>query len=366
MNLDGKAKLAGNKSPTSYGSSPWVFKKPLKDITNSTVMVGGRDTAANKVGNSSKKDWKIRAGAKPLNFPVVETCGMQVRGSDMQDDVRGAFSFNVDGSFFNDPSLAKVGTLPESEPPDDYNMEPNVGVISEMRDTSEDMEQQSECLDQGKSVTGLEAGAGKNSCAGTIKDLKKAFDIDILAILEPRISGSRALIVAQNLGFSHYHIVDATGFFRGCPVTCGMVALCLSGLLPIPVNLLPALVTLGNQWWLLTVVYANPCPGIRESLWKYFDGLARASHLPWLVLGDFNDIASADEKCGGNLDQGGRSFIEWIDRNQLVDLGSSGAKFTWCNKRNAEGIIWKRLDRGLCNINWRLLFRRLIYLIFLE
>ncbi|CAL9002607.1 unnamed protein product [Prunus brigantina] len=146
MNLDGKAKLAGNKSPTSYGSSPWVFKKPLKDITNSTVMVGGRDTAANK------------------------------------DDVRGAFSFNVDGSFFNDPSLAKVGTLPESEPPDDYNMEPNVGVISEMRDTSEDMEQQSECLDQGKS---------------------------------PRISGSRALTVAQNLGFSHYHIVDATGFCGG-------------------------------------------------------------------------------------------------------------------------------------------------------
>ncbi|CAL8991457.1 unnamed protein product [Prunus brigantina] len=246
MNLDGKAKLAGNKSPTSYGSSPWVFKKPLKDITNSTVMVGGRDTAANK------------------------------------DDVRGAFSFNVDGSFFNDPSLAKVGTLPESEPPDDYNMEPNVGVISEMRDTSEDMEQQSECLDQGNSVS-----------------------LQVVAHSSQSIT---------------------------------------------------ALVTLGNQWWLLTVVYANPCPGIRESLWKYFDGLARASHLPWLVLGDFNDIASADEKCGGNLDQGGRSFIEWIDRNQLVDLGSSGAKFTWCNKRNAEGIIWKRLDRGLCNINWRLLF----------
>ncbi|XP_020410870.1 uncharacterized protein LOC109946693 [Prunus persica] len=198
-------------------------------------------------------------------------------------------------------------------------------------------------------------GAGKNSCASTIKDLKKAFNIDILAVLEPRISGPRALTVAQNLGFSHYHIVDATGFFGGVWLLWNGNSVSLH-VVAHSSQSITALVTLGNQWWLLTVVYANPCSRIRESLWKYFDGLACASHLPWLVLGDFNDIASAGEKCGGNLDLGGRSFVEWIDRNQLVDLGFFGAKFTWCNKRNAEGIIWKRLDRGLCNINWRLLF----------
>ncbi|CAL8152453.1 unnamed protein product [Prunus armeniaca] len=344
MNLDAKAKPTGNKSLTSYSYSPWVFKKPLKDITNSTVMVGGSNTDTNKVGSSSKKDWKNRVGAKPLNFLVVETFGMQ-------DDVRGTFSFNVDGPFFHDPSLAKDSTFPEPEPPDDYNMEPIVGR---------------------KLVIGLEAGmpsyhdapaafeanvrgVGKNSCASTIKDLKKAFDIDILAVLEPRISGSRALTVAQNLGFSHYHIVDATGFSGGVWLLWNASSVSLQ-VVAHSSQSITVLVTLGNQWCLLTMVYVNPYPGIRESLWKYFDGLACASHLPWLVLGDFNDIASADEKCGGSLDQGGGSFIEWIDRNQLVDLGFSSAKFTWCNKRNVEGIIWKRLDRGLCNINWRLLF----------
>lgn len=58
-------------------------------------------------------------------------------------------------------------------------------------------------------------GAGKDRCASTIKDLKKAYAIDVFAILEPRISGSRALSVAQSLGFSHYHIVDAFGFSGG-------------------------------------------------------------------------------------------------------------------------------------------------------
>ncbi|CAL9016454.1 unnamed protein product [Prunus brigantina] len=86
--------------------------------------------------------------------------------------------------------------------------------------------------------------------------------------------------------------------------------------------LLPTLaMTSRNKRWLLTVLYANPCPMIREALWKYFDGLALISPLPWLVLGDFNDIVSADEKCGGNLNHGGKSFVDWIDRNHLVDRG---------------------------------------------
>ena len=82
-------------------------------------------------------------------------------------------------------------------------------------------------------------GAGKDRCASTIKDLKKAYAIDVFAILEPRISGSRALSVAQSLGFSHYHIV--LGVF-GC---CGM-----------------GIQFLFKLFRTLAIVYANPCPGI--------------------------------------------------------------------------------------------------------
>ncbi|CAL8115937.1 unnamed protein product [Prunus armeniaca] len=108
--------------------------------------------------------------------------------------------------------------------------------------------------------------------------------------------------------------------------------------------------------WLLTVVYASPCSNVRTSLWKYFDGLAAVCNLPWLLIGDFNDIVCGDEKLGGNLDVGGQHFIEWLDRNHLIDLGFSGSNFTWCNKRGEKDIIWKLLDRGLYNIDWRFLF----------
>ncbi|KAB5545180.1 hypothetical protein DKX38_013292 [Salix brachista] len=181
------------------------------------------------------------------------------------------------------------------------------------------------------------------------------YAIDVFAVLEPRISGSKALNVATNLGFSHYHIVDATGFSGGVWLLWNGSIVSLQVIAHASQSI-TALVHAQNKCWLLTVVYANPNPRIRESLWTYFDGLAKTSNLPWLVMGDFNDIVCASEKCGGNLDSGGSAFVDWIDRNHLIDLGFSGSKFTWCNKRNAEGIIWKRIDRGLSNSAWRLLF----------
>ncbi|KAJ6374110.1 hypothetical protein OIU78_029752 [Salix suchowensis] len=64
-------------------------------------------------------------------------------------------------------------------------------------------------------VTWNVRGAGKVKCASTIKDFKKIYAIDVFAVLKPRISGSKALNVAINLGFSHYHIVDAIRLSRG-------------------------------------------------------------------------------------------------------------------------------------------------------
>ncbi|CAL8164318.1 unnamed protein product [Prunus armeniaca] len=81
--------------------------------------------------------------------------------------------------------------------------------------------------------------------------------------------------------------------------------------------------------------------------------------------GDFVDQGDAEFDVGTTMvvkqaastsGEAEQNFVDWIDHNQLIDLGFSGAKFTWCNKRNAEGITWKRLDRGLSNIAWRLLF----------
>lgn len=99
-------------------------------------------------------------------------------------------------------------------------------------------------------------GAGKDRCASTIKDFKKAYAIDVFAILEPRISGPRALSVAQSLGFSCYYIVDASGFYRGVWLLWNENSISLQ-VVAHSSQSITTLVTLRNRRWLLTVVYAS-------------------------------------------------------------------------------------------------------------
>ncbi|KAI5333294.1 hypothetical protein L3X38_023425 [Prunus dulcis] len=256
-------------SPISKGSekrvgtvrnvSTWVLKKLMRDITNSAGprIVAKPDSGARNVGQNRVE--RAFTSSKGLN--VV---GRQVRGENVQDDLLGKFSFNVEGPLFSESSLGRGGLIHDHEPPSIGQRVFNEAFSSSVGLTSDDMDHHGDFVDQGDAESGV----------GTA----------------------------------------------------------------------------------MVVEHAASTSGIRESLWAYFDGLAQAFKLPWLILGDFNDIACAAEKYGGNFDSGGQNFIDWIDRNQLIDLCFSGAKFTWCNKRNADGIIWKRLDRGLSNIAWRLLF----------
>jgi hypothetical protein len=50
------------------------------------------------------------------------------------------------------------------------------------------------------------------------------------------------------------------------------------------------------------------------------------------------------------------NFLEFVHSNGLIDLGFSGTPFTWDNKRQGCFHIKERLDRGLSNQEWVLLF----------
>lgn len=54
-----------------------------------------------------------------------------------------------------------------------------------------------------------------------------------------------------------------------------------------------------------------------------------------LLIGDFNDILSNEEKEGGNyrMTSSMRDFREFVARNELMDLGYEGYLFTWWNNQ---------------------------------
>ncbi|XP_021826800.1 uncharacterized protein LOC110767533 [Prunus avium] len=195
-------------------------------------------------------------------------------------------------------------------------------------------------------------GAGSKKFPGIMKDLVKIHKIEILVILEPRISGNTALNVIKKLGFSKYHVVDANGFSGGLWMLWNELVSCID-IVAYSRQSITALVKMNHGDWLFTAVYAHPCPGIRRQLWSYLDGIASASNLPWMIAGDFNELVNNSEKCGGNPFSHRGGLVEWIDRNQLIDLGFIGAQFTWCRQNDNGVLTWERLDRGLSNIDWR-------------
>ncbi|GKV40167.1 hypothetical protein SLEP1_g47835 [Rubroshorea leprosula] len=118
-----------------------------------------------------------------------------------------------------------------------------------------------------------------------------------------------------------------------------------------------------------SIVDAN---GLAEGIWLLWDDTrfqvnelnerAQVIHAmvkgPWLVIGDFNDITCQDEKLGGNIvpQYRIRAYVDCMNYCDLLDLGYSGPKFTWVNKRESNQLIRERLDRAWVNPSWRMLF----------
>ena len=69
------------------------------------------------------------------------------------------------------------------------------------------------------------------------------------------------------------------------------------------------------------------------------------------MLGDFNEILSSVDKCGGNPVNMRKAqiFKDCLDERSLIDLGFQGSKYTWINKQEIRHFIQERLDRAFAN-----------------
>lgn len=109
-----------------------------------------------------------------------------------------------------------------------------------------------------------------------------------------------------------------------------------------------------NFQWKLTCFYDNPKIARRSKGWSLLHHLQHFSPEPWLCVGDFNEILTHSEKCGGALHPTNQmnAFRDVLDVCQLSDLGFMGSKFTWCNIHEDDTFTKERLDRAVANPTW--------------
>ena len=112
--------------------------------------------------------------------------------------------------------------------------------------------------------------------------------------------------------------------------------------------------------WTLVGFYGPPYYQKRMKAWTNLYGLLQSVEGPWLCFGDFHTVVEDNEKLGGRPGSSSASnyLHNLISDLDAVDLGFSGVKFTWCNKRWGKGCIKERLDRGIANSSWRTSYPR--------
>jgi exonuclease III len=201
-------------------------------------------------------------------------------------------------------------------------------------------------------------GLGNQPAVNGLLELQRTEDPDILFLSETKLVGREMEFLRWKLNMPNMVVVDSVGRSGGLALFWKRevdVSLRWKGRYHIDVDVMEE----NGTKWRLTGIYGESKAGEKENTWKLLRNLHEQSDLPWMIMGDFNEILFAGEKEGGPARNQGcmDAFRRTLEHCELEDLGYVGDPFTWRNNWHvASGYIRERLDRVVANSAWRCLF----------
>ena len=200
-------------------------------------------------------------------------------------------------------------------------------------------------------------GLGNLRAVLALHNLVKSQGPKILFLMETKLDVHEMELIRIKLQFKYCFIVPSLGRSGGLALLW-MDDVQLT-ILNYSINHIDAQVCLqGALLWRFTGFYGNPITHRCRESWALLEKQDSRMTLPWLLMGDFNEILSSDERSGESVSSQ-RSMFEFgevLNRCSLVDLGYRGYPFTWDNGRDAEAYIQKRPDRAVASISWMTMF----------
>lgn len=112
--------------------------------------------------------------------------------------------------------------------------------------------------------------------------------------------------------------------------------------------------------WRITGYYGFPERNRRHLSWSLLRQLAGLNSLPWVCIGDYNDLLTSNDKRGRveHPQWLFRGFQEAISDCRLTDIPLSGYSYMWSRGRESGNLVEQRLDRAMGNPEWHALFPR--------
>lgn len=173
--------------------------------------------------------------------------------------------------------------------------------------------------------------------------------------METRIEGDRAKEITDRLPFDKSIHIDTIGYAGGLWLFWNSYRVEITLLSKMKQEYhATAKVCSSNFSWLLFAIYASPRFAERTIIWDNLSTPSEMHSLPWVIAGDFNEPLNNEDKFGGRGVSINRSmlFKECLDKCNMLDLGFSGPRLTWTNRRDVNVFIQERIDRFFVNPNW--------------
>ncbi|CAJ2669983.1 unnamed protein product [Trifolium pratense] len=200
-------------------------------------------------------------------------------------------------------------------------------------------------------------GLGNLSAVPKFKFLLRYYKPDIIFLCETLVHKNKIDELRYLLGFENCFAVDREGQGGGLALLWRSSIQCnITNFSSNHINV--EITDTQRGMWRLTGFYGYPEGARRRDSWNFIRRLAQDSHLPWCIIGDFNDILSVNEKKGRNerpnwLIDGFRKAI--IDAG-LSDVHMEGYPFTWFKSLGTPRAVEEKLDRALANGSWFQMF----------
>ncbi|KAK8609874.1 hypothetical protein V6N13_093284 [Hibiscus sabdariffa] len=152
---------------------------------------------------------------------------------------------------------------------------------------------------------------------------------DVVGLVEPRISETKADSVIAAIGFPHSYRIEVAGYSGG-------IWLCWYHSITIDVLVshfqflhFRITCTVDGNSALATLIYASPNATKRKCVWSHLNLLASSITQPWVLFGDFNATLSDDDRMGcASSTKSCLLFRKFMFDNGLRDMGFSGPQFT--------------------------------------
>ena len=146
-------------------------------------------------------------------------------------------------------------------------------------------------------------GANRKNALAECKDFCKSSKIKILMLCEVKVQAPPSLAIARKCGFEYFNFVPPIGFsgglwvfWRDCNVNPFNLAVVYKDS-----RFLVCSINFGkiNVPFLIVFIYAPTQQNQKAQFWEDLISYLNLQTLPFVVLGDFNELSNINDKQGG-------------------------------------------------------------------